>query len=172
MAKVKQILKKVGIATALVVVTLAIGYVVVTQSNVLKYETKVEVIKIKEVDTSIEKIEEIKKQLVEELALDCEVRGIPEGSRNGTTVMDSNSQYSRGMWQFQTRTVQHYYEILYNKTISNDEAILIAHTEDKARSLAYDIIWKEVGGIWNWKNCADKLGLAQKIEIVRELEAK
>lgn len=168
MAKVKMILKKVGIATALVAVTLGIGYIVVTQSNVLKYEVEVE--KIKEVDTSIEKIETIKKQLVEDLALNCEVKGVPEGSRNGMTVMDSNSAYSRGMWQFQTRTVQHYYEILYNKTLSDDEAILVAHTEDKARALAYDIIWKEVGGIWNWKNCADKLGLAQKIEIVRELE--
>jgi len=168
MAKVKQILKKVGIATALIVVTLAVGYVVITQSNVLKYETKVEV--IKEVDTSIEKIEEIKKQIVEDLALNCEVKGVPEGSRNGITIMDSNSYYSRGMWQFQTRTVQHYYEILYKQTLSDDEAVLIAHTEDKARALAYDIIWKEVGGIWNWKNCAEKLGLPQKIEIVRELE--
>lgn len=168
MAKVKVLLKKAGIVIAIVVATLAVGYLVVSQSNVLHYQT--EVVKEVMVDMSVEKIEDIKQQIVEDLSSKCEVLGVPEGQANGKTIMDSNGYYSRGKWQFQTKTVQYYYDKLYGKDIAVDEAVLIAHTEEKARSLAYDIIWKEVGGVWNWENCTNKLGLAQKIEIVRQLE--
>jgi len=160
----KEEVKRIANWIVIVVVLLLAGYGFwVLQGQKTQYNQV-------EIDTSVEKLEVIKERIVEELSTDCEVKGVPEGSQNGITVMDSNSYYSRGKWQFQTLTIQHYYEVLYNQTLTIDEAVLIAHTENKARSLAYDIIWTEVGGIWNWKNCADKLGLAQKIEIVRELE--
>lgn len=173
MAKLKKMFRKALIVTALVAIVVAIGYIVVKSNSALKYETKVERVEvIKEIDTSVEKIEDIKQQLVEDLSTNCEVLGVPAGQQNGKTIMDTNGYYSRGKWQFQTKTVQYYYEKFYGKDITVDEAVLIAHTEDKARDLAYDIIWKEVGGVWNWQNCANKLGLAQKIEIIRQLEAK
>jgi hypothetical protein len=173
-----KVIRKIGIKTSLVLLGLftlfALVYLArvhidgVKSSMTQRYEAEINKLNADEVA----KIQAVKWQVVDDLAQKCETKGIPEGRRNGVTVMDTNDRYSRGQWQFQTATVQYYYEKFYAKDITVDEAILIAHTEDKARQLAYDIIWEEVGGVWNWRNCADRLGLAQKIEIIRELEAK
>jgi len=125
--------------------------------------------KIKYVDTTKEKIEKLKWDIVEEIAA-CETGGLDEGYKNAVVVMDSNGYFSRGRWQFQLKTIQHYYKKFYQKDITLDEAALIAHTEDKARNLAYRIVWDEVGGVYNWANCERKLGLRSKIEVIRKLD--
>ena len=162
-----RLIKSILITGVLVLLTFyAWGY-----ENVAKYVDTQPVIieKTVKIDTAKPKIEKMKWDIVDELA-DCESGGIEEGMRNSLVVMDTNGYYSRGKWQFQLRTIQHYMKVLDGVEISLDEATLIAHTEDKARTLAYRIIWEEVGGVWNWKNCTDRLGLAGKIEIIRELE--
>ncbi len=174
MAKIfRKHAKKVGVLVVIALLFVSVGYVGQSYIDNLKmsvgknYEEEIAFLKI---NKSAKRLAEIKNELVEDLSIECEVKGVPEGQRNGKTIMDTNGYYSRGAWQFQTKTVQYYYGKLYNKEITVDEAVLIAHTEDKARTLAYDIIWKEIGGVFNWQNCTDKLGLAQKIEIIRDLE--
>ncbi len=115
------------------------------------------------------KIERLKWGIVDELA-ECETGGIPHGQKNAFVRVDTNGYYSRGKWQFQLKTIQYYVNKLEHRDITLDEAAYIAHHEKMARQLAYKIIWKEKGGIYNWANCARKLGLPQKIEVIRKLE--
>ena len=122
-----------------------------------------------QIDTAKPKIEAMKWEIVDEIA-QCESGGIPDGRRNALVVMDTNGYYSRGKWQFQLRTIQYYIKKFEGREITLDEASLIAHTEDKARNLAYRIVWDEVGGVYNWANCERKLGLRSKIEVIRKLD--
>lgn len=57
---------------------------------------------------------------------------------------------SWGVMQFKLTTVIYYYDVLYGEKITEKEAVLIALDDDKARSLASDIIFKVEGGVWNW----------------------
>lgn len=79
--------------------------------------------------------------------------------------------YSTGDYNFKIATVQHYYLKFYSEVLNDKEAMLIAMDDDLSRELAEKVIFDEVGGIWNWRNSAEKINAAQRIEFIRELEA-
>ena len=109
--------------------------------------------------------------IVDKLSNECEVFGVPENKKDGKVIWYTNGRPSFGRWMFQVETVKYYMEKLNGEKITDDEAIRIAVTKERARNLAYQIIWEEVGGIYNWKRCEKKLKLAPKIETIREIEA-
>ena len=114
------------------------------------------------------KIAEIKHDLVRRLSEDCEAKGSKEPE--GLIIFDSNGEASVGPLQFQLKTVQHYVKLFEGRDITKKEAILIATDWEQSSQLAERIIFEETGGIFNWKNCENKLGLAPEIEIIRKLE--
>lgn len=137
-----------------------IGGMVFSTSSVSIAERKVEV------DTTPQKLEALKADVVSRL-LACESAGKNEDA--GLIVFDTNSQASIGQLQFQIKTVQHYEKTLHGKDISRKDAILIALDTELARALATEIIFDVEGGIWNWKNCADKHNLAPEITVIKKL---
>lgn len=79
---------------------------------------------------------------------------------------------SWGVFQFKIPTVQFYYQKLYNKELTEMEAMLIALDEKKATKLAEDIIFKVEGGVWEWSGAKkNKAYLSKQIPFIRELEA-
>lgn len=117
--------------------------------------------------TMEEKVATLKEDILNRIQA-CESAGHTE--EDGIIIYDSNGAYSLGQLQFQRKTIQHFYQELYDQDISLKEAALIAFDTEKARALASDIIWKVDGGIWNWKNCADKTGVASEITVLKKLE--
>lgn len=115
------------------------------------------------VDTLSVKVDELKSNLLDSLK-SCESGGAKEDA--GIVKFDSNAVASIGSYQFQVKTIQHYYKTLYNQEISRKEAILIALDDEKARELASDIIFSDRDGIRNWLNCANKLGLRSQLNTI------
>ena len=62
----------------------------------------------------------------------------------------------------------------YRKELSNIEVINLAMNEPEARKLASEIIFgdKETEGIRRWRNCMEKYGLLQRVNFIKNLEAK
>lgn len=114
-----------------------------------------------------EKIAELKHDLVRRLSEDCEAKGSKEPE--GLIIFDKNGEASIGALQFQVKTVQHYWKQFYGKTLSRKDAILKAVDTAEASTLAEKIIFDEIGGLWNWKNCAEKLQLSHEVELLRKL---
>jgi hypothetical protein len=121
-------------------------------------------------DEQEKKIEKMKWQIVDDLSNKCEVLGVKDENKEGIIIWDTNNKASIGAWMFQTATVQYYSEKLRGEKLSTAEANRLALTHSEARQLAYEIIWDEVGGIYNWRNCMNKLGLKQRIETVRAID--
>lgn len=120
------------------------------------------------VDTLGKKVEELKSDLLSDLSA-CESGGHKES--DGIIIFDSNNEASIGQYQFQIKTVQHYYKVIYNQTITRKEAVLIALDEAKAKSLAHDIIFKgDSKGLGNWVNCTKKKSLNTQLAIIKKLE--
>jgi len=119
------------------------------------------------VDTLSTKIEQLKSTVLDDLK-SCETSNIDESA--GIVKFDSNKVASIGSYQFQVKTIQHYYKSLYNREITGKEAVLIALDDAEARQLAEDIIFKDSKGIENWYNCANRKSLRSKIDIVKQLE--
>ena len=78
--------------------------------------------------------------------------------------------YSFGDYNFKIATVQYYSEKFNQYTPTDKEALDIALDKTKARELAYQIIFNEVGGIYNWSNSAKKINAIERINFIRELE--
>jgi hypothetical protein len=112
------------------------------------------------------KIEALKDDVVARLSK-CESAGAADP--DGLIVFDTNHKASIGRMQFQTATVIQYYKKLYKQTITSKEANVIAMDKEKATQLAKDIIFND-GGIGNWYNCANKLGLPAEIKILNKLD--
>lgn len=127
------------------------------------------------------KISELKKEVVEKLRK-CESAGFNED--DGLITFDPSSKMkskcatvgamnkqclSFGEFQYKIDTLKSYYLKLYNKKLTTKEAIEIALNTKKSRALTNDIIFKEIGGIYNWKNCEARNNLGERIEIIREL---
>jgi len=119
-----------------------------------------------EVDYTPAKIEELKMDVVDRLASQCESKGAKDP--DGLIVFDSNKVASLGRLQFQVKTVIEYYKQLYGKKIDGAEAIAIATNKEKAYALAKDIIFKS-DGLGNWYNCGIKLQLASEIAVLKKL---
>lgn len=80
---------------------------------------------------------------------------------------------SWGVMQFKLTTVMHYYKELYGEDLTEKEALLIALDDDKARSLARDIIFKVEGGVWNWSAAnKDASYYSYQIPFIRTLIEK
>jgi hypothetical protein len=121
------------------------------------------------VDNLGKKITEIKSEALDALS-QCESRGHKE--EDGIIIFDSNNEPSIGRYQFQRDTVIHYYKVLYNQTINRKEAVLIALDDDKARKLAYDIIFSSDSKGWrNWFNCGNKIDIAATLKLIAKLES-
>jgi hypothetical protein len=123
-----------------------------------------------EVDNLSGKIAQIKAEAVEGIKK-CESAGHSED--DGIIIFDSNNVPSIGQFQYQRKTVQHYYNVLYGKKITAKEAAMIALDTEKATELTSDIIFKTKGGGLNdWVICSQRTGLANTIAIVKKLETK
>jgi hypothetical protein len=127
-----------------------------------------------EIDNLSVKINQLKWEVVDKLQA-CESAGYTEEQGLVTFDPDKSGKKSHvgsyGNLQYKQPTVQHYMKKLYNKEVTGKEAILIALDLEQARQLTYDIIFKEIGGVNNWLNCANKLGLHGDINIIRKLES-
>lgn len=124
-------------------------------------------------DSLSKKIEQLKWDVVDRLQA-CESAGHTEEYGLVTFDPDSTGKSanipSYGPLQFKKQTVIEYSKSLNGKDLSGKQAIELALDADRARDLAYHIIFDVQGGIWNWKNCADKLKLGDDIGVIRKLE--
>ena len=118
-------------------------------------------------DTLTPKIEEIQNKALADLKA-CESGGSTE--KDGIIIFDSNNKASIGSFQFQKATVIHYYKTLYQKDITGKESILIALDDEKAESLARDIIFTTEKGYSNWYNCSNKIKLQQTLLVLNTLK--
>jgi len=119
-----------------------------------------------------EKLDGLKNDVVRRLSDECEFTN----KKRDPLVIDSNGkggqQVSIGDLQFTPKTVIHYYKVLYGDDIDYDKAIEIALDEEVAAKFAKDIIFQVDGGIWNWRQCAEKLDLAPDITVIKKLMSK
>lgn len=114
-----------------------------------------------------DKIEAAKRKVIDELEK-CESAGLKEA--DGIAILDTNNVGSYGPLQFQRKTVMYYYEKMTGNKISGRDALILALQGDKARELAYFIIYKTDSGIDNdWVRCAAKYDLTGKVELLKEL---
>lgn len=114
------------------------------------------------------KIESLKDEVVATLSK-CESGGYSE--EDGIIIFDSNSKASIGQLQWQVASVIHYYKVLYNKTITRKEAVLIALDKEKASSLAKDVGFKTKNKFGkDWYNCSTKHGLDAQVDLIKKLE--
>ena len=125
-------------------------------------------------DTTLSvKIEQLKQEVVSKIKA-CESGGMGEDFGLVTFDPDRSGKTanipSYGLLQFKKPTVIQYVKQLRGKDLTGKEAISLALDESEATKLAYEIIFQVKGGIWNWKNCAYKTGVAKDIEIIRKLE--
>lgn len=80
---------------------------------------------------------------------------------------------SWGVMQFKLTTIIHFSKVLYDKDITQKEAVQIALDDEKARALAKDIIFKVEGGVWNWSAAyKDESYYAYQIPFIRSLAEK
>lgn len=125
------------------------------------------------VDSLSAKIEQLKWEVVDKLQA-CESAGHSEEYGLVTFDPDRSGKSanipSYGPLQFKKQTVIEYSKSLRGKDLTGKQAIELALDLGEARKLAYSIIFDVQGGIWNWKNCADKLKLADDIGVIRKLE--
>ncbi len=150
-----QWLKRVTIVTAAFAGMFMAGGLFFSTSTVTAHMTTV--------DNTPEKIAALKTDLLNRLSK-C------EGNTDASAIIiDTNNQVSIGIYKFQIKTVQMYEKKLYGKTVSREDAILIALDDEKAGALASDIIFKE-GGIGNWYNCDLKHGFGAEAKVISKLD--
>lgn len=151
----------VGLVSGVIVGTYKLGG---TLNPVISYAEKI-------VDTSDlmldEKILGLKNGVVDKLQA-CESAGHKE--TDGIIIFDSNKKASIGQLQFQVATVQYYYKTLYNKTITQKEAVIIALDTPQARDLARDVMFNTKNmASKDWYNCEKRHNLDAQIAIIKAL---
>lgn len=120
------------------------------------------------------KIDGLKMNLVDKL-MQCESPGYKD--EDGLITFDphrlnkdSTKIASIGRLQFKVSTIIFYYKALYQKDITRTEAIKIALDTESAKVLAKDIMFTHKNKASDWLNCATKLDLNRKIDIIKQLE--
>lgn len=113
------------------------------------------------------KIDNVKAGILADLSTGCETKGVKDP--DGAIVFDSNNEASIGRYQFQRKTVIHYYQKFYNQTLTNAQAIAVAIDPVKSKALASKILFEEPGGYKNWYNCSNKLNIPTKVELVKAI---
>lgn len=120
-------------------------------------------------ETNAAKVERLKDAVVNDLAQKCETKDHKEP--DSVIIFDSNNEPSIGAWQFQRKTVQAYVKMFEGRDITRVEAIQIAIDHERAFQLAKRIIFEDKGkSHLNWYNCSKKLGLAERVAILKELD--
>ena len=118
-------------------------------------------------DTLTDKVVQLKGEVLDTLQ-SCESGGYT--NEDAIIIFDSNKEASIGQYQFQRKTVIHYYNTLYGKEITPKEAVLIALDDEKARDLAEDIIFQDSKGVGNWWVCSKKYSLQAKVDLIKSLQ--
>ncbi len=153
--RVRVFFRKLVINTTIAAIFISVGYLAHTDTT--------HFVQAEAQDTLSEKTLELENELLDTLTA-C------ENKANTPIVFDSNAKASVGNFQFQVATVQHFYQTLYNKKITQKEAVLIALDDEKARALAHDVIFKTDKGLSNWYNCTQKHGLDVQLALIKKLK--
>lgn len=149
-----------SLITSAAVALVAIGSVVGSTSIVTATTT----------DSFPVKIEALKADLVSRLS-QCESGGITDG----LVTFDPDKSGKRrnlpsfGVMQFKVPTVVQYVKQLRGDQLTDQQAIVLALNAEQAKALATQVIFDVDGGIWNWKNCTDKLGLNAEATAIKKL---
>lgn len=141
-----------------------VNYTVSNAKQVMaqQYETRVNIVK----SNNSNKIDVLKNDVLDRLK-QCESGKLKLS--DAPILLDTNNKISIGMFMFQRDTIIYYYTKLYHKNITKQEAVEIA-LSPRARTLASDIIFKEKGGIFNWRNCARQKGLTTEVTIIKRIQ--
>lgn len=124
-------------------------------------------------DNLTEKINQLKGSLVNDIR-QCESNGYNED--DGLITFDphktnkSIAPASIGLYQWKVASIKYYYKTLYNKDITNKNAVLIALDEQKSNELTSDVIFKTDKGLDNWINCSNKINAKSRLEVIKQLE--
>lgn len=164
---------------AIVIIAIdVIGWAGVAGYHYAKSNIAPEIVRASVVDVSDtrfnRKIEELKMSLVDEL-ISCESPNHKD--EDGLIIYDPqkgntnpHKVASIGRLQFKVDTVIFYSKTLYNANLSRTEAVLLALDTPRAKVLARDILFKSRNKANDWLNCANKLDLNKKIDIIKSLE--
>lgn len=124
--------------------------------------------KVEAAEIAPDKIEKAKDKVLDELAK-CESGGIKE--EDGITILDSNNVGSYGPFQFQRKTVMHYYKQMTGEKINGRDAIILALKREEAQKLAKYIIFQTKAGVaQDWVNCSRIHGLQAKVDLLKSIE--
>lgn len=162
-------LKRAVMWVASVAVVAGIATTLVSSSHVEASNPEVKVI-----DLTPEKIEALKDEVVARL-LACESAGHKEEDaiimydNNQAGTLKGKNVWSLGQLQWKVSTVQIYAKMRDGSILTQKEAVLLALDTQEASSLAKYVIFDTDGGIWNWKNCADKLNLGAEVSAIKKL---
>lgn len=119
-------------------------------------------------DTLTPKVNSLKDQIIDNIK-EWETKGLPAPQCNGKIIFDTNKKASVGCFQFQVTTVIHYVKIIEGRDINEAEAIAIAIDYDKARELAYKIVWEQNGLKSNWYNYSQLSETKTNLAIINKL---
>lgn len=115
-----------------------------------------------------EKVAKVKKEILTDLSLGCEVKGAKDP--DGVIIFDSNNEASIGRFQFQRKTVIYYYKMFYSKDITAHEAIEIAIDPIRSEELAEKILFQDKGkGADNWFNCNNKMDIGARVNLLKKI---
>lgn len=169
----KQFMKKAAFWSVIGLGLIGVGMIFATFS--LQNSVQAEVIRVPQaVDHTPRRILELKKDLVARL-MACESAGHKEEDaiiiydNNKAGTLKGKTVFSLGQLQWKVSTIQHYVNLRDNKQITQKEAVLLALDTDQASELALWTIFETEGGVYNWKNCSDKHGLAAEVTILKKL---
>lgn len=131
------------------------------------YFPKIQIVEKEVISDTLEiKVAQMKAEILRDIK-QGESHNAPESA--GIIIFDVNHKASIGSYQFQITTVQHYYKVLYHKTITQKEAILIALDDTLAGQLASDILFTQKGGYNNWYNTSKKYNISDRLELLASL---
>lgn len=168
--KIKRFLGLIFIA--IIIASVVIGIALVGRMVSPKIVTK-EVEKEIILDNLTGKIDELKASLIKDI-WDNERAGKNEA--DGLITWDPNPNRksvqiaSIGTCQYKVSTVQYYETKLHQKTLTGKEAVLLALDDTKCKDLMYEIIFTEKDGWKNWLNSGIKVGAANRLALIKQLE--
>lgn len=164
---IEVLLRRITI-TGVAIAFVYLGYLALIETlgtGHIVYESEAQII-----DTTPEKIAELKLKTIHRLANECETAGVVEP--DAAIVFDSNHQMSIGRYMWQIKSVQHWVKELYDRDISRKQAILIAVGEGDVNldELTVRVMFDIEDGWKEWYNCSKRLGLDREVEIINGLQ--
>lgn len=158
-------LLKVSLFCASVYVAFLVGRYINPEESIINV--------VKAEDTLSAKIQEMKEGVVSTIR-QCESSSNPDL----IYTFDPDPKYPKkqvasfGQYQYKLKTIVDYTKTLYNKDITERQALDLALDEQQARQLTRDIIFSgKDKGVLNWYNCAKRYNLETKVQIIKELES-